>query len=338
MATSRRKKTDTAPCQWISGLDAFRLFATHAGGVQSARHIKPLHWYVACRLVIEGGFHPDDVTPRPPFDVILRRRRALLSYNPASGGTGERIVLGGLKTKNVDVVITKPGIGPVMAVSCKGVTKAFRNLTNRMEETIGECTNLHITYPAMVIGYFALVRANRTVEDALEAPDLADEDDAAAAGSEPEGEATADETVTLPPRAVEQIAANDIAVLPSGATADGIIRFHAALSEMTARRGVRDEISRYEAMALALIEPKGEQAGAVFPGFPPEDSPLRLERFFQILYQRYEERFVYGAPLLADRGITPRFEWAPESPIFTRTEIDAETWPELDFAPRLRSS
>jgi hypothetical protein len=212
MATSGRKKVDTTPCQWISGLDAFRLFATHAGGVQSARHIKPLHWYVACRLVLEGGFHPDDVTPRPPFDVIIRRRRALLSYNPASGGTGERIVLGGLKTKNVDVVITKPGIGPVMAVSCKGVTKAFRNLTNRMEETIGECTNLHITYPAMVIGYFALVRANRTVEDALEAPDLADEDDAAAAGSEPQEEATANETVTLPPRAVEQIAANDIVV------------------------------------------------------------------------------------------------------------------------------
>jgi hypothetical protein len=334
MAISRRSP---APCEWISGLEAFRRFATHAGGVESAKHIKPLHWYVACRLVLEGGFDPDDITPRPPFKVTLRRGRALLSYDPALGGSGELIVLGGLKTKNVDVVVTKPRIGPVIAVSCKGVTKAFRNLSNRMEETIGECTNLHITYPAMVIGYLALVRANRTIEDVHEAPDLAEEDDAAVEG-EPE-EIAPDQIPTQPrPALVERIAANDIAVLPSGATTEGIIRFHLALSEMTARRGIRDEISRYEAMSLALIEPRGAQPGAVFQGFPPEDSSLRLERFFQTLYQRYEERFVYGAPLLADRGITSRLEWAPESPVFARTEIGAASWPELDFVPRIRST
>ena len=37
-------------------------------------------------------------------------------------------------------------------------------MTNRMEETIGECTNLHITYPALVLGYLVLLRANRIVE------------------------------------------------------------------------------------------------------------------------------------------------------------------------------
>src|ERR1700680_4247703 len=99
-----------------------------------------------------------------------------ISFNPVAGGYGEEIVLGGLKTKNVDVVVTKPKIGPVLAISCKGATKAFRHLTNRMEETIGECTNLHITYPAMVVGYFVLLRANRTIEDALDAPELDPED------------------------------------------------------------------------------------------------------------------------------------------------------------------
>lgn len=78
-------------------------------------------------------------------------------------GGGERTVLGGLKTKNVDVVVTREGIGPVLAVSCK-----LRNLTNRMEETIGECTNLHITYPALVLGYLVLLRANRMIEAALD--------------------------------------------------------------------------------------------------------------------------------------------------------------------------
>jgi hypothetical protein len=51
----RSARTDTTPCLWINGPQAFKEFATHKGKTQSARHIKPLHWYIACRLVIEGG-------------------------------------------------------------------------------------------------------------------------------------------------------------------------------------------------------------------------------------------------------------------------------------------
>ena len=331
-----RPKVDATPCQWISGIDAFKRFATHIGGTQSAKHIKPLHWYIACRLVLEGGFSPDDITPRPPFDVTITRkgRRALLSYKPELAEAGEQIVLGGLKTKNVDVVVTKRGIGPVLAVSCKGVTKAFRNLTNRMEETIGECTNLHITYPAMVIGYFALIRANRTIQDAIEAPTLDPEEDASASVEAIQPAEQEDAKLKADP---EKIKANDIAILDDGKTVDGIIRFHNALSLMTLRRGIRNEISRYEAMTLALIEPKGEQAGSVIAGFPPAESPLRLEKFFTTLYDRYDERFVYGAPLLAERSITPRFQWDPESPVFDRADLQASTWPALDFEPRIAS-
>jgi hypothetical protein len=35
-------------------------------------------------------------------------------------------------------VVNKRGLGPVLAVACKGMTGAFRNLINRMEETIGD--------------------------------------------------------------------------------------------------------------------------------------------------------------------------------------------------------
>ena len=312
---ARRRGEQNFRCEWINGREAFRRFATHSGGVQSARHIKPLHWYIACRLVLEGGFRPDEITPRPPFAIEEEPARGrsgtrfLLRHMPSMGGGGEQVILGGLKTKNVDVVVTKPGIGPVLAVSCKGVTKAFRNLSNRMEETIGECTNLHITYPAMVVGYLTLLRANRTIADALEAPETG--------AAAPEGaDAEAVETdVSSNAGQMEQIVANDVAILPNGKTAESIVRFHAALSEMTDRGGIRDEISRYEAIAIALIEPKGEQAGTVISEFPPPDSPLRLENFFQTLYQRYEERFVFGAPLLAERGLTNRLEWSAQSPI-----------------------
>jgi hypothetical protein len=162
----RKGKADTAAPRWLNGPQAFREFATYRGKTQSAQHIKPLHWYIASRLVIEGGFPPEDITPRPPFRVEEKgpkgKRRYLLHHDSSCALAGEQVVLGGLKTKNVDVVVNRHPVGPVMAVSCKGATKAFRNLTNRMEETIGECTNLHITYPAMVIGYFAILRARKT--------------------------------------------------------------------------------------------------------------------------------------------------------------------------------
>eukprot|EP01037_Dinobryon_pediforme_P013344 gene13344-13458_t len=248
----RNKKTDSGYCEWINEREAFRRFATHSGGTESAKHIKPLHWRESRR-----GQKGD---------------RMILVYDPSKAGKGEQIIL---------------------AVSCKGMTKAFRNLSNRMEETIG---------------YYALLRANRTLQDAKEASTT---EDAPVDESE-----VADES-TLPEPDGEKVT-------------DSIIRFERALSEMSLRQGIRDEISRYEAMALALVEPKGDLAGCVFQGFPAENSPMNHQRFFKTLYQRYEERFVIGAPLLAERGVTTRFEWAPDSPAFEAME--------LDFLPRLASA
>lgn len=324
---AKRSAADAGKCRWISEREAFRLFATHAGKTQSARHIKPLHWYIACRLVLEGGFAPEDITPRPPFRVERKKIKSkgtqnILHYDPEAAGGGEQVILGGLKTKNVDVVVAKNAIGPVLAISCKGVTKAFRNLTNRMEETIGECTNLHITYPAMVIGYFVIMRANRTIEDAAEAPDLGEDDTPA--------EVTDDAPDDV--RSSEAMAANDIAITEDGIVVEGISRFHTALCEMTARRGIRDEISRYEAMAISLVEPTSDIAGQVFSAFPLITSAVHASNFFATLYQRYEERFVYGAPLLAER--TERLEWSRHSPAL---RLDGYDQPQLDYVPRLAS-
>ena len=57
----------------ISLKEALTQFAFPEASVQTSRHIIPLHWYVACRLVIEGGFHPDRIFPRPPITVKRRR-------------------------------------------------------------------------------------------------------------------------------------------------------------------------------------------------------------------------------------------------------------------------
>ena len=324
------KSKSTPKCRWITEAEAFKEFATHTGKTESAGHIKPLHWYVACRLVIEGGFDPEWITPRPPFKIGKSKgkkaeRRVVLEHVPELATGNEQTILGGLKTKNVDVVVSIPGIGPVLAVSCKGVTKAFRNLTNRMEETIGECTNLHITYPAMVVGYFAVLRANRTLTDAKEAPELPTADDAAAETPESAEEASLfDEDDEAAADAegggdsedgaedAEKGSKNDLAFDDNGNVVEGIVRFHQALSEMTGRRGIRDEISRYEAMTTVMIEPRGEGAGTAFPDFPATSSKLHLSAFFKTLYDRYGERFVYGAPLLSKH--TARYFWDPASP------------------------
>jgi hypothetical protein len=294
-------------CQWTNERDALAHFAAYEGATQSQQHIKPLHWYVACRLVLEGGFRPEEITPRPPFTVRKRKSEWELEYDPDFAAGGEATVLGGLKTKNVDVVVNKPGLGPVLAVSCKGMTGAFRNLTNRMEETIGECTNLHITYPAMVFGYLFVIRANRQIE---EAASIAGEDGTTAG---------------------KQLKANDIAMAVGGEPVESIIRFHSALRELTGRRGIRNDVSRYEAVSLSLVEMADAELGALLPSYPAEDSPLRLERFFETLYLRYDERFVYAAPDL--KSVTQRLEWSPASPALR----DDRGYPHIDF-PARRSS
>ena len=290
MPSNSDQRTAATPrvCQWVSQADALEHFVLYDGPTQSQQHIKRLHWYVACRLVLEGSFHPDEIKPRPPFTVSRRRGQHLLHFDPSAAPGGEATVLGGLKTKNVDVVISKDGLGPVLAVSCKGMTGAFRNLTNRMEETIGECTNLHITYPALVFGYLFVIRAN-------EAPGAAD------LANQPPGE---------PP--VRQIAPNDIAIAESRSPVESIVRFHSALGALTGRKGIREDASRYEAISLALIDTRNGAVGNLLPEFPPPDSPLRLEYFFETLYRRYDERYVYSAPDLKSK--TRRLEWSPDSP------------------------
>jgi len=274
-------------CQWIGEAAALEHFASYVGATQSQQHIKPLHWYVACRLVLEGGFLPEEITPRPPFTWRRRGREVRLAFDSSIATGAESTVLGGLKTKNVDVVVTKPGLGPVMAVSVKGTIGAFRNLTNRMEEAVGDCTNLHITYPAMVCGFLSVLRANREEEEAVET--------VAPGGAPP----------------ARQLSANDIAVQKGGGPVETIIRYHNALRELTGRRGIRDDVSRYEAVAMALVESNTATPGALLEGFPPEDSPLRLERFFQALYLRYDERYVFAAPDL--KSATRRREWGESS-------------------------
>ena len=103
-----------------------------------------------------------------------------------------------------------------------------------------------------------------------------------------------------------------MALAEEGHPLEAIARFHAALREMSGRQGIRDEISRYEAVSMGLVKVRSGIAARLLTGFPTADNPLRIEPFFSTLYQRYEERFVSGAPDL--RSVTSRLEWSLDSP------------------------
>jgi hypothetical protein len=284
-------------CVWVPLQNACADFAKAAEGTQGAEHIIKMHWHVACRLVLEGGFHPDRVRPHPPFKVQQKSRRNLLLFDPSAATGSEATVFGGLKTKNIDVAVTIPEIGPCVAISMKGILNAFRNLTNRLEEAVGDCTNVHIAYPALVYGFMHLIRGNR------------------------EG--------TIPGSAAHFLQADsktgsmrtaDVAIRKNGQLSEFIRKYGAAMERLTGRRDLRDDPSRYEAIALLVVEGADKGIGNLLRDHPEPGSTLRFEEFFATIYRQYELRFVYGAPDL--QSLTRRLEWDPESPALHEVKFE----------------
>jgi len=275
---------------------ALEAFAT-ALSTQSQEHIKPLHRHIAMRLVCEGGFLPEEVTPTPPLRAIQRGSSWSLDHAPDVRNETELTVFGGMKTKKIDVVVVKPSIGPVLAVSVKGTANAYRNLTNRMEEAVGDSTNIHIMYPGMVYGFLHVLRANREADG---------------------------------------FDRKDAGLLVDGTLSPMIDRYAAALREMACRRLVRDDPSGYEAVAVAVVETRPQDVGRVV-GVPAlrESAPeLALETFFPTLYRVYDRRFPFRGESVAE---APRRCWSPDSPLFRKLEGElGATWQdELGIEARL---
>jgi len=264
-------------------------------GLRAQRHVKPMHQYVAMRLVVEGGFPPEEISPRPPLDATKVGSRYVLRVDEAASNTREETVLGGLKSKDVDVVVAKDRVGPVVCVSVKGTGGAFRNLTNRMEEAIGDCTNLHMTYPALVYGFLHLVKCNRA------------------------GDA--------------EVLSNDVSIEADGCPTDAILRYHDVLAGLTGRQLVRNEISKYEAIALLMVDASGGHP-AVFAGFPTAESATRFGGFFARIYRVYDQRFPYVAASM--KGVQ-RVAWDQDSPAFAQlSEVTGRGLDDLfDYRPRL---
>lgn len=276
-----------------ASLQAF--VAADDSAIRAQKHIKPMHQYVATRLVIEGGFLPDEITPHPPL-TATRKKSGLytLALDEAAATGSEQTVLGGLKSK--DVVVSKPGVGPVLCVSLKGTHKAFRNLTNRMEEAIGDCTNIHMMYPGLAYGFLHLVRVNRDGD-----PDTK---------------------------------SNDITVDHAGRVVNSVTRYYDILQGLAGRESVRNEISKYEAIGFLLVEGHGSVMGELFEGFPAANSDSALDGFFRRLYDVYIRRYPYVAPsMTAVRQVQWREDSPAFAQI--EDELGAGVSDLLDYEPRI---
>jgi len=226
-------------------------------GTQSGKHIKPIHRYCAGRLVLEGGFPPEWVSPRPPFSSERKNNATHeLRYSVEAASETESRVLGGIKYKSVDVTAVVNGLGPAVGISAKSTGNAFRNLTNRMEEALGECTNVHLMYPGFVFGFLHLIKFSKESEVGTPQDASFDEKD-------------------------KPLAA--------------ITRYHEVLVALSGRSTITEPGMRYESVGLLVYRCQGKHAD-IWPNYPPPQSPVHFSRFFQRLYDLYDLRFGYPDP------------------------------------------
>ena len=262
---------------------AINRFASSDPNGQPGERIRALRRYAACRLVIEGGFQPDRIRPRPPISVERNRRGAFLRHDPDAAKPGRRTLLGGLTPRRVDVTVTVADIGPVLAVSLKGTHCGFDDVAEGLKGVAGGCVNLHMAYPALVYGFWHVVSVNET--DGVTRP---------ACGRPTDGRRVLD--------ALDHQEGGQLN------------RYRNALRRLSERRDLRDDPSRYEACGLTLVRSDGgPEHYVVDPRYRDAGSVLDFNRMFRRLYAIYDRRFVFSAPKL--RGRTEREVWDVDSPL-----------------------
>jgi hypothetical protein len=183
----------------------------------------------------------------------------------------------------------------------KGTLSAFRNLTNRMEEAAGDCTNLHLAYPGLVYAFWHIFRANV------------------------EGDAPSD-TPKFFKFDGRRFKSSDVAIHRDGTLKSYIARYLFAMDRLNGRKDMRDEPSSYEAVGITLVDVGGLCSGKVVSNHPPAESNLRHDKMFDTIYRQYDLRFVYQSPALQET--TARLAWDETSPGLSAISG-------LDFVPRI---
>src|SRR5205823_6136819 len=141
--------------------------------------------------------------------------------------------------------------------SFKATQNAFRNLTNRMEEAVGDCTNLHLRYPALVYGFYHILLAIRPSQ----------------IGSHP---------------LIRD--SKDISIADDGTIEPQVLRYLRAIEALCDRKSQWEEPSAYEAVGIEFIESAPTVVGQLY-GAIDVDSPVHGEGFLKRLLDSYDFRY-----------------------------------------------
>lgn len=260
---------------------------------QSGKHIKPIHRHLSERLVLEGGFPPEWLLPSPPLSSKRIKSKDCLQYEPSASDHAERSVLGGIKSKNVDVTVFEPGIGPALGISAKSTGNAFRNLTNRMEEALGDCANIHMMYPGFVFGFLHFIKF----------------------------------------ASLDRVAPPDASFDANGKPLEKLVRYHDVLVSLSGRTTITDPAMRYESVGLIVVCCDGDGARVLPdypPTSSPVHFSKFFRRLYEIFDLRFaypdstarNRRRSWCLPNLA---VPCRHDLATGFPWEVRLEEDAES-------------
>jgi len=229
-----------------------------AASTQSQAHVKPIHSHLSQRLVLEGAFRPDWVHPKPPFTAKHKTNfEHELAFVTGRPGASEVRILGGIKAKNIDVTVVHPSIGPVLGISAKSTGNAFRNLTNRMEEALGDCANVHMMYPGFVFGFLHFIKFASTCD----------------------------------------IARADASFDAAGNPLPHLLRYHDVLVSLSGRATITDPATRYESVGLIVYECKDRRTQVYPHYPPPSSPvhyARFFERLYQFYDLRFSYPFPQG--------------------------------------------
>lgn len=240
--------------EYLDIQNTLKVYCDPSSNIQSQEHVKPFHFYGAMRLVLEGGCEPENILPHPPFTSEKQTlEKYTLTYSPEKASRSEATVLGGLRTKQIDLTMRSPEAGPTLGISFKTTNNAFRNIPNRVEELLGDVTNIHLRYPAFTYGFCHIIKMVRESET---------------------------------------LQKNDASFTDQGEPVTAIRQFHDLLTQLVGRARITDRPEQYESVALLVIE-CGKDGTKIYENYPSKDSPIHFSKFFERLYRVYDERYCY---------------------------------------------
>ena len=109
-----------------------------------------------------------------------------------------------------------------------------------------------------------------------------------------------------------------------------IRRYHDVLLGLTGRKLIREEGSRYEGIAIGMVDPH-DKCGELNGTFPDKNSPLHFGAFFANLLAIYDLRYPYVA--LSVKGLK-RLIWSPDSPALVSIRSSGGYQHLLGYEPR----